>query len=326
MLDEVGGKDRADRVEPAEECRGDTVEPHAGDGGGRALPLLKAGQVQQRGAEAGERAGDHQREDDVAFFRHAAILGGKPVVAGRLELVAEFGLVQHDPDKQRHQHRRRNGNRYIGIAVKDLVQSQRRQDRLTSGIFELEGIGGGRLLDVGEDHVRRIEHDPVEHDAGDDLADIERAFEQARDHAEQRARRDGQQHARQPVPVQIQSRIQTGARARDILTGRADVEQANLIHEQHAQRAHEQRRGPHEGVAEVFELGLGRGVRQEVLHDVGDGAPGARGVDEKQNKIADEKTEQDAQQRRQQRLDPRVFENVFVLFHAFTSSLLAPAM
>ena len=324
MLDEVGGKDRADRVEPAEECRGDTVEPHAGDGGGRALPLLKAGQVQQRGAEAGERAGDHQREDDVAFFRHAAILGGKPVVAGRLELVAEFGLVQHDPDDQRHQHRRRNGDRYIGIAVKDLIQSQRRQDRLTSGIFELEGIGGGRLLDVGEDHVRRIEHDPVEHDAGDDLVDIAVRLEQTDERAHDAAGGDRKQHARQPAPAPCKRGVQRSAYACRILPGSADVEQTHLVGKENAQRAHQQRSRLDQRVAEILQLTVRTVVGHEILDDIKDRLARAGGIDEQKHDIADEHAEHNADERRKQRLHGIRFQKI--LLHAFTSSLFAPAM
>ena len=119
-------------------------------------------------------------------------------------------------------------------------------------------------------------------------------------------------------------RVQAGAGADDVLAGGADVEQAHLVGEQHAQRAHQQRRGLDQRVAEVLRLQIGAGVIPEVLDDRHDRLPRAGGVDEQEHNVAEQQSEHDAQQRRDQRLDGVALENV--LLHAFTSSLFAPAM
>ena len=82
-------------VQAAQKGGGDAVEAHAGDGGGRALPLLVAGEVQHGRAHACQGAGDHQAQDHVPLFRHAAVLGGVLVEAGGFQLIAELGLAQH---------------------------------------------------------------------------------------------------------------------------------------------------------------------------------------------------------------------------------------
>lgn len=90
MLDKERGEDRADGVQAAEEGSRDAVEAHGRDGGGGALPLLVAGEVQHRRAHTGQSAGDHQAQDDVALFRHAAVFRGIFVKTRGLQLVAEL--------------------------------------------------------------------------------------------------------------------------------------------------------------------------------------------------------------------------------------------
>ena len=68
MLDEEGGQNRPDRVQAAEEGRGNAVEAHGGDGGLAALPLLIAGEVEHRRAETGQRTADGERQNQVAPF------------------------------------------------------------------------------------------------------------------------------------------------------------------------------------------------------------------------------------------------------------------
>ena len=122
----------------------------------------------------------------------------------------------------------------------------------------------------------------------------------------------------------LERRVQSGAGACGILAGGADIEQAHLIGEQDGQGAHQQRRGLDQRVAEVFHLGIRPVIGQEVLDDRHDGLARAGGIDEQQHDVADQQAQHDAQQRRQQGLDAVILEDVFL--HAFTSSLLAPAM
>ena len=63
MLDEVGGEDGPDGVQPAQEGGGDAVEAHGGDGGLGALPLLKAREEEHGRAHSGQAAGDGHGED-----------------------------------------------------------------------------------------------------------------------------------------------------------------------------------------------------------------------------------------------------------------------
>ena len=125
VLDKERGEHGADGVQSAEEGRGDAVEAHRRDGGGGALPLLISGEVEHRRAHAGERAGDHEAEDDVALFRHAAVFGGILVVAGGLELIAELRLFQHDPHEDRHQHGQRDRETDVLVVVKQRAEPQR---------------------------------------------------------------------------------------------------------------------------------------------------------------------------------------------------------
>ena len=102
MLDEEGGQHRPQRIQSAEEGGGNAVEAHGGHGGGGALPLLIAREVQQRRAHTGQRAGDHQAENHIPLFRHAAVFSGVFIKAGGLELIAELRPAQHHPYKKRH--------------------------------------------------------------------------------------------------------------------------------------------------------------------------------------------------------------------------------
>ena len=122
----------------------------------------------------------------------------------------------------------------------------------------------------------------------------------------------------------LQRCVQSGAGTGGVLTGGANVEQAHLVGKQNGQGAHQQRRGLDQRVAQIFQLGIGTVIVEEVFHDSDDGFARTGGVDEQQHDIADQHTQHDAQQRRDQRLHAVIFQET--LFHAFTSSLLAPAM
>ena len=124
MLDEERREDRADRVQAAEERGADAVKAHVRHGGVRALPLLVAGLVQQRAAERRKAARDGKREHGVAPLSHAAVFGGVLVEAGRLELIAEAGLFQHDPHEDGHEDRQRYRDGDILVAAEELVEPE----------------------------------------------------------------------------------------------------------------------------------------------------------------------------------------------------------
>ena len=177
----------------------------------RALPLLVAGLVQQRAAKRRKAARDGKREHGVAPLGHAAVFGGVLVEAGRLELIAEAGLFQHDPHEDGHEDRQRYRDGDILVAAEELVEPERRQQRLLRRAVHLVSIGARHLLDVGEDHVGGVQEDPVEHDAGDDLVDIAERLEQADDRTGGHTGRDGEEHARQPAPAPRECRVQARA-------------------------------------------------------------------------------------------------------------------
>ena len=326
MLDEEGAEDRADRVQAAEEGRGDAVEAHAGDAGLRAGPLLNAREVEERGAHAGERAADDERDDDVALFLHAGVLRGVLVVAGGAQLIAELRALEDDVDRDRDEDRERHAERDVLVVAEDLRQAEARHDGAGARGQHLVGIGAGGLLDVREDDVHEIEADPVEHDAGDDLVDVGIGLEEAGDAAEERARRHGEEHAQPPRPVERQRRIQARADARNILTRDADVKQAHLIRKEDRQRAHDQRRGLDERGAEILHARGAGGIKEEVLQHGEDRLARAGGVDDEQDNVADEHAENDADQRGDERLHTVPLEKGCFVFHFATSLRLAPAM
>ena len=156
MLDEEGGQNGADGVQSAQKGGGDAAEAHAGHGGGGALPLLIAGEVEHGRTQRRQCAGDHQRQDDVALFRHAAVFGGILVIAGGPQLIAEAGLFQHHPDKDSDDHRQGDGKAHILIAVEQRTQTQRGQQRAGIGVGQHHGIGTGHLLDIGQEHIGQV--------------------------------------------------------------------------------------------------------------------------------------------------------------------------
>ena len=198
------------------------------------------------------------------------------------------------------------------------------KDGLGRLVGHVEGVVAGGLLHAGQDHVGGVKADPVEHDAGDDLVHVAVGLQKTHDGAVHRAHGDGEEKAGQPAPAPAQGGDEAGAASHHVLARGADVEQADLIGERHAQRAHQQGGGLHEGVSEVLHPEVGPGGVQKVLDDGQDGLARAVGVDEKKHDPADEQAQNDAQQGRDQRLDGVVSQGIS--FHALTSSLLAPAM
>ena len=126
--------------------------------------------------------------------------------------------------------------------------------------------------------------------------------------------------------MERQRRIQARADARDILSGDADVEEADLICKQDRQRAHDQRRGLDERGAEILHARGAGGIEEEVLQHGEDRLARAGGIDDEQDDIADEHAENDADQRGDERLHTVPLEKGCFVFHFATSLRLAPAM
>lgn len=148
-------------LRPPRKGNGDAVEAHARNGGDRRLPILDAGQIVQACAHTGKAARDDHRKDDVAVFLHAAVLRSVKVEAGRLQLIAELRLVQDDPNEDRHEDSKRDGNGHGLLACKQLAQAEARDE--SRGVSRRQGlrIGAVRVLDRCQDQVRQIQGDQL---------------------------------------------------------------------------------------------------------------------------------------------------------------------
>ena len=94
---------------------------------------------------------------------------------------------------------------------------------------------------VGQQQIDEVHADPVEHDGGDDLVDVEIRLEQARENAPRSHRRQRPPAGRRTTATGIEWR--TAAReksAHRVLAGRTNVEQARLERKADGQAAHHQ--------------------------------------------------------------------------------------
>ena len=135
---------------------------------------------------------------------------------------------------------------------------------------------------------------------------------------------NGQQQAGPPGHAPGKGCIDADAAAHHILAGGSNVKQAHLVTEQDGEGAHQKGRCLDQSVAQVLDLEICSGIVEEVFDDRRDSLKGTGGIDKEQDNEADEQTQENADQGRKESLDAFAFQQI--LFHAFTSSLLAPAM
>ena len=188
--------------------------------------------------------------------------------------------------------------------MEQLRQTGRRDDRAGRNFRHLPGAGvvaviHGAGTAAVDDLADEIQADPVEHDRGDDLVDVEVGFEDAGDRAPERAEQRRGQQADKPGQVQHQRAVQPAERAERVLPGRADIEQAGLEREGDREAGHDERRAVDQraadAVGEVIEAALDDA--HEAL------VPGVLRVDDEQHDQADKQADEDAQQRGQHRVD-----------------------
>ena len=320
MLDEIGGENGSDGTQSAQEGGGDAVEAHGRDRGLGALPLLEPREEQHGRAHAGQPAGDGHSENQVLLLLHAAVFCGELVAAGGLQLVAQLGLFQQDPDQDRHQDRQWDGNGHILVVVEQLLQAHGGQDCAGVGAGERHGVGAGGLLHQAQEHIHQIQADPIEHDAGDNLVDVAVGLQQAGDRAQRGAGHNRGQQAHVPGHAPGQGAVEASPGAHHVLPRGANVEQAHLIGEEDGQAAHQQRRRLNQGAAQILQLRGRFGIGHEVLYDGHNGLAGAGGVDDQQHHIAHQQADENAQQRGQQGLDGAVAQQgCFFPFHTLHS-------
>ena len=188
MLDEEGCENRANRVQTAEERRGNAVEAHRRNRRLRHCPFLKAREEHEARADARQRARNPHRQDEILLFAHPAVFRGILVQPGRLQLVAQLRFAQQHPNQHGNDNRQRNGNGHIAVVGEQLFQPQRRHQRVRIAHAQLDGVRGVAVLHERQQAVDGIEADPVEQNAGDDLVDIAECFERAGDARQQRTR------------------------------------------------------------------------------------------------------------------------------------------
>ena len=81
--------------------------------------------------------------------------------------------------------------------------------------------------------IDQIQADPVEHDGGNDLVDVEVGLEEARDRTPETAQNGGGDQADEPWQLEHDGAVQSAVSAQRVLTRRTDVEQAGLEGKRH---------------------------------------------------------------------------------------------
>ena len=171
------------------------------------------------------------------------------------------------------------------------------------GAFQAAQVPGagvaGIVHDAGavaiDDLVDQVQADPVEHDGGDNLIDVQVGLEQTGDGAPQAAQDGGSHQAHIPGQMQHDGAVQRAVGAQGVLPGGADVEQAGLESKGHRKAGHHQGGGVGQGAAHAV-----GGVIEAALQNADEAVgPGVLGVDGQQHQVAAHQADQDAQQRRQ---------------------------
>ena len=182
------------------------------------------------------------------------------VGAAGLELIAQSGLV----DQNIHGNGNDDGNEDAAVdlgAGEQLVQPQLRSRHAVEGsLINIPGLGiFHHVFEIA--HVKGPGHDvrrqPVGHDAGQNLVDIQKGLQHAGDGAPQRAGQAAAQESDHPDETSrhrlrrnSQSQHERCHGAHQILSRRADVEQARLVGHSYGKAGHNQRRRPEQHVAQ----------------------------------------------------------------------------
>ena len=247
MGDKCCGENCADGVRGRQKRNRNAVKADAGQGSGVLwIPFAHAGQVVESGAEASQRACDHHGKDDIPLFVDTGIAGSILVVTARLQLIAEGGFIDDEPDDDRHKNCQEHCNGG-GFVVEHIAKTQIRNHGVREVCPKAVGLGlGGVVHDAGaaaiDDGVHRIEPNPVEHDGGDDLVDIEICLEDTGNCAPDCAKQRRRQQANPPGHFQHNGKIQCAEGTYGILTSSANVKKSRFKCEANGKTGHNQRR------------------------------------------------------------------------------------
>ena len=193
------------------------------------------------------------------------------VGAAGLELVAQGGLVHKDID----QNCDTDGNQDAAIDLRvgeQFIQTQLGGlHTIETGLVDIGSLGVLHVIlealkqaALVEQPGHQVGGDPVGHDAGQHLINVEEGLHQSGDTAPQGAGQHAAQEGNEPhqgswnrFSGDGECQNQGGGGAHQVLARRANVEQAGLEGHSHRQAGKDQRGGPEEHVAQV------RGVKAE---------------------------------------------------------------
>ena len=259
---EAGGEDHPDGVVDRQEGHGDAVEARGGQGlVGGPVELRVPRQVIQGSARARQGASDGHGQHDVALVLDARIPGGMAVGAAGLELIAQGGLAHDNVHEDGNENGDEDAHVHLGVG-EDVVQPHLGGGyTVVGGLVDVAGLGIlHHVFEVA--HVKhpgdQVGRQPVGHDAGQDLVDVQEGLEQAGDGpphgAGQAAAQEGDdphQGRRDRLSGDTQGQHEGDHGAHEVLARRTDVEQAGLEGHSHRQTGEDQGGGPEEHVAQV---------------------------------------------------------------------------
>ena len=218
------------------------------------------------------------------------------VGAAGFQLIAEGGLFHDDVNHDGQQNGHQDTAVHLRVGEQVVKTHLGGGHVVVGGLVDIAGLGVfHHVLEVADvEHPRhQVGGDPVGHDAGQHLIDVQQCLQQAGDRAPQRACQHAAQEGQQPdqrgrhgLRGDAQRDIQGRQRTHQVLARRADIEQARFEGNGHGQTGHDQRRGAEQHIADVLGVeapgqgtgGVTAGV-QDTGEDQADAVPDARAGD-----------------------------------------------
>ncbi len=179
--EEERAEQRPQRGVPPEQSDGDAEEADLAERDVDLTVVVEVTEHVHRAGQAGERAGDRHRADQVLLHADAAVRSRVRVEADRPHLVAERRPVEQDPEDDERSERDEDPDveALEALGAPEDGQLRARRDLVRDRDERL-----GRVLQrtaVAEEPGCRVERDPVEHDRRDHLVGADRRLEHAGD-------------------------------------------------------------------------------------------------------------------------------------------------
>ena len=156
--------------------------------------------------------------------------------------------------------------------------------------------------------IHRIKAYPIQHYAGNDLVNVAIRLKRTRNAAKQRTCGSRRKQTYIPRQFKPERAIQCGTRAENILSRRADVEKPRFVCKKNGETAHNQRCRFDERVCKLLHPQCTASPCKEVFQHRADRLRRTGRLNCKQNDIAHNKTDNDAQQCGKEGLNPRLFK------------------